>query len=31
MDKKKLLLIAEDDVSIRTILSTELESKYDLK
>ena len=31
MNKKKLILIAEDDVSIRTVLSTELESKYDLK
>ena len=31
MNKKKLILIAEDDVSVRTILSTELENKYDLK
>ena len=31
MNKKKLILIAEDDVSIRTILSTELENKYELK
>ena len=31
MNKKKLILIAEDDVSIRTVLSTELESKYYLK
>ena len=31
MNKKKLILIAEDDVSIRTVLSTELENKYELK
>ncbi len=31
MNKKNLILIAEDDVSIRTVLSTELENKYDLK
>ena len=31
MNKKKLILIAEDDVSVRAILSTELENKYDLK
>ena len=31
MNKKKLILIAEDDISIRTVLSTELENKYDLK
>ena len=31
MNKKKLILIAEDDASIRTVLSTELENKYDLK
>ena len=31
MNKKKLILIAEDDISIRTILSTELENKYELK
>ena len=31
MNKKKLILIAEDDVSIRTVISTELENKYDLK
>ena len=28
---KKLILIAEDDVSIRTILSSDLEEKFDLK
>ncbi len=31
MNKKNLILIAEDDASIRTVLSTELENKYDLK
>ena len=31
MNKKKLILIAEDDVSIKTVLSTELENKYELK
>ena len=31
MNKKKLILVAEDDVSIRTILSTELENKYEVK
>ena len=31
MNKKKLILIAEDDISIRTVLSTELENKFDLK
>ena len=31
MNKKKLILVAEDDVSIRTVLSTELENKYELK
>ena len=31
MDKKKQILIAEDDQSIRTILSTELENNYDVK
>ena len=31
MNKKKLILIAEDDVSIRTVLSTELENKHELK
>ena len=31
MNKKKLILIAEDDTSIRVVLSTELENKYDLK
>ena len=31
MNKKKLILIAEDDISIRTVLSTELENKYELK
>jgi len=31
MNKKKLILIAEDDASIRTVLSTELGNKYDLK
>ena len=31
MNKKKLILIAEDDISIRTVLSSELESKYELK
>jgi len=31
MNKKKLILIAEDDISIRTVLSTELEEKYELK
>ena len=30
MNKKKLILIAEDDVSIWTVLSTELENKHDL-
>ena len=28
---KKLILIAEDDISIRTILSSDLEEKFDLK
>ena len=31
MNKKKLILIAEVDVSIRTVLSNELENNYDLK
>ena len=31
MNKKKLILVAEDDVSIRTVLSTELENKYEVK
>ena len=31
MNKKKLILIAEDNVSIRTILSTEFDSLYDVK
>ena len=31
MNKKKLILIAEYDISIRTVLSTELENKFDLK
>jgi len=31
MNKKKLILVAEDDVSIRTVLSTQLENKHELK
>jgi len=28
---KKLILIAEDDISIRTVLSSDLEQKFNLK
>ena len=31
MDKKKQILIAEDDQSIRTVLSTDLANNYDVK